>query len=72
MSNDDLATRYTVIGIPKKPGENMLAPGNSSVIYRELALRKDKLPLRLGHRISVEILKDRNKRMLTFSLEVSV
>ena len=65
MSNDDLARRYTVIGVPQKPGENMLAPGNSSVIYLELALRKDKLPLQLGHRISIEMLKDRNRRMLT-------
>src|ERR1700677_2539603 len=65
MSNDDLATRYTVIGVPQKPGANMLAPGNSGVIYLELALRKDRLPLQLGHRVSIEILKDRNKRLLT-------
>jgi murein DD-endopeptidase len=65
ISNDDLATRYTVIGVPKKPGENILAPGSSSVIYLELALRKDKPPLQIGHRVSIEILKDRNKRLLT-------
>ena len=42
----------------------MLAPGNSSVIYLEFALQKDKLPLQLGHRVSIEMLKDRNRRML--------
>ncbi len=65
MSNDDLATRYTAIGFPKKPGENVLAPGNSSVIYLEFALRKDKRPLQLGHRVSLAMLKDKNRRMLT-------
>jgi murein DD-endopeptidase len=65
LSNNDLATRYTVIGVPKKSEENILAPGSSSVIYLELAVRKDKVPLQLGHRISIEMLKDGNKRMLT-------
>jgi murein DD-endopeptidase len=65
MSNNDLATRYTVIGVPKKSGENTLAPGRSSVIYLELALRKDKLPLQLVHSIRIRMLKDGNKRMLT-------
>jgi len=35
ISNDDLAGRYAMIGVPKKGVENMLAPGNSSVIYLE-------------------------------------
>ena len=66
MSNDDLATRYTAIGFPKKPGENVLAPGNSSVITTwSLLLLKDKRPLQLGHRVSLAMLKDKNRRMLT-------
>jgi murein DD-endopeptidase len=68
LNKDDLAGRYAVIGVPKKPGENtresVLGPGNSGVIYLELALRREKLPLQLGHRVSIEIVKDSNKSML--------
>ena len=68
LSKDDLAARYAVTGVPQKAGENtgksMLGPGNSGVIYLELALRKDKLPLQLGHRVSIEIVKDSSKSML--------
>lgn len=65
MSNDDLAERYVVIGVPKKGVENMLAPGNSSVIYLEPTIRNNKLPIQLGHRVSIEILKEGSKKKLT-------
>jgi murein DD-endopeptidase len=65
MSNDDLAARYAVIGSPQKSVENLLAPGGTAVIYLEFTLRNDKLPLQLGHRVSIEIRKDSSKKMLT-------
>src|SRR5260221_14578407 len=54
VSKDDLAARYARIGVPQKNMENMLAPGNSSVIYLELTLRQEKLPLQMGHRVSIK------------------
>jgi murein DD-endopeptidase len=68
LSKDDLAARYAMIGVPQKAGGNtgksMLGPGNSGVIYLELPLRRDKLPLQLGHRVSIEIVKDSSESVL--------
>ncbi|MFB6457113.1 M23 family metallopeptidase [Chitinophaga sp. Hz27] len=68
FDRDNLMNRFSKLGLQLKDKENIIAPGNSRVVYLEL--RHDKTDLQLVHRLGFVLSQGNQKQ--TFSVQGAV